>query len=47
MKKRILPTLIRIKKIEETIKYRGDQLLLQGGHHPDLGLDFYVTLFVN
>ena len=21
-------------KIEETIKYGGDQLLLQGGHHP-------------
>ncbi|MGB5007663.1 MAG: cyclic dehypoxanthinyl futalosine synthase [Ferruginibacter sp.] len=32
-------------KIEETIKYGGDQLLLQGGHHPELGLDFYVTLF--
>ncbi|HNA97667.1 MAG TPA: dehypoxanthine futalosine cyclase, partial [Chitinophagaceae bacterium] len=24
------------KKIEETIKYGGDQLLLQGGHHPEL-----------
>ncbi|MCA0430114.1 MAG: CofH family radical SAM protein [Bacteroidetes bacterium] len=34
-----------IKKIEETIKYGGDQLLLQGGHHPDLGLSFYVNLF--
>lgn len=32
-------------KIEETIKYGGDQLLLQGGHHPDLGLSFYVNLF--
>lgn len=32
-------------KIEETIKYGGDQLLLQGGHHPDLGLSFYVDLF--
>lgn len=32
-------------KIEETIKYGGDQLLLQGGHHPDLGLQFYVDLF--
>ncbi len=32
-------------KIEETIKYGGDQLLLQGGHHPDLGLDFYVKTF--
>ncbi len=32
-------------KIEETIKYGGEQLLLQGGHHPDLGLDFYVNTF--
>ena len=32
-------------KIEETIRYGGDQLLLQGGHHPDLGLDFYTNLF--
>lgn len=32
-------------KIEETIKYGGDQLLLQGGHHPDLGLNFYTNLF--
>ncbi len=33
------------KKIEETIKWGGDQLLLQGGHHPELGLQFYVNLF--
>jgi cyclic dehypoxanthinyl futalosine synthase len=33
------------KKIEETIKYGGDQLLLQGGHHPGLGLDFYTETF--
>lgn len=32
-------------KIEETIKYGGDQLLLQGGHHPALGLDFYTKTF--
>src|SRR6187401_2785528 len=32
-------------KIEETIKFGGDQLLLQGGHHPELGLSFYVDLF--
>jgi cyclic dehypoxanthinyl futalosine synthase len=32
-------------KIEETIKFGGDQLLLQGGHHPDLGLKFYSDLF--
>ena len=33
------------QKIEETIQLGGDQLLLQGGHHPDLGLQFYVDLF--
>ena len=33
------------KKIEETIRLGGEQLLLQGGHHPDLGLDFYVKIF--
>ena len=33
------------KKISETLKYGGDQLLLQGGHHPELGLDFYVNTF--
>lgn len=33
------------KKIEETIQYGGDQLLLQGGHHPALGLDFYTKTF--
>lgn len=33
------------KKIEETFKYGGDQLLLQGGHHPELGLDFYTKTF--
>ena len=33
------------KKIDELFEYGGDQLLLQGGHHPDLGLDFYVKTF--
>ena len=33
------------QKIEETLKFGGDQLLLQGGHHPELGLSFYVQLF--
>jgi cyclic dehypoxanthinyl futalosine synthase len=32
-------------KIEETLKYGGDQLLLQGGHHPELGLQFYIDTF--
>ena len=33
------------RKIEETFQFGGDQLLLQGGHHPQLGLSFYVDLF--
>jgi cyclic dehypoxanthinyl futalosine synthase len=33
------------KKIDETLRWGGDQLLLQGGHHPDLGLKFYVDTF--
>ncbi|MCM5529986.1 dehypoxanthine futalosine cyclase [Parasegetibacter sp. NRK P23] len=33
------------QKIDETIRYGGEQLLLQGGHHPELGLAFYTDLF--
>jgi cyclic dehypoxanthinyl futalosine synthase len=33
------------RKIKETIRYGGEQLLLQGGHHPELGLEFYVNTF--
>lgn len=33
------------QKIEETFAFGGEQLLLQGGHHPDLGLKYYVDLF--
>lgn len=33
------------EKIEETFKYGGEQLLLQGGHHPELGLEYYTDLF--
>ena len=33
------------QKIDETIALGGDQLLLQGGHHPELGLQFYVDTF--
>jgi cyclic dehypoxanthinyl futalosine synthase len=32
-------------KIEETFALGGEQLLLQGGHHPDLGLEYYCKLF--
>jgi len=34
-----------IQKIEEMLALGGSQLLLQGGMHPDLGLDFYTELF--
>ena len=33
------------QKIEETVAFGGEQLLLQGGHHPDLGLQYYCDLF--
>src|SRR6201992_2810646 len=33
------------RKIKETIRWGGDKLLLQGVHHPKLGLQFYVDLF--
>ncbi|MCB0428565.1 MAG: dehypoxanthine futalosine cyclase [Flavobacteriales bacterium] len=33
------------RKIEETFRYGGEQLLLQGGHHPELGLAYYTDLF--
>ena len=33
------------QKIEETFAYGGEQLLLQGGHHPDLDLQYYCDLF--
>jgi cyclic dehypoxanthinyl futalosine synthase len=33
------------EKINETFTYGGEQLLLQGGHHPELGLAYYTDLF--
>ena len=35
------------EKIKMLYRYGGNQLLLQGGHHPDLGLKFYTDLFSN
>ena len=32
-------------KIEETLALGGNQLLLQGGLHPDLGIEYYEELF--
>ena len=33
------------RKIEETIELGGEQLLLQGGHNPDVPLEWYEDLF--
>ena len=33
------------KKIEETIAQGGTQILMQGGVHPDLGIDYFEELF--
>jgi cyclic dehypoxanthinyl futalosine synthase len=33
------------KKIEETISQGGTQILMQGGVHPDLGIDYFEELF--
>ena len=33
------------KKIEETLAIGGTGVLMQGGHHPDLGIDYYEDLF--
>jgi cyclic dehypoxanthinyl futalosine synthase len=41
----LLPKPVIFKKIEETLAIGGTALLMQGGHHPDLGVDFYEDLF--
>jgi cyclic dehypoxanthinyl futalosine synthase len=41
----LLPKPIIYKKIEETLAVGGTALLMQGGHHPDLGIDYYEDLF--
>src|SRR5512134_1021906 len=41
----LLPKPVIFKKIEETLAVGGTALLMQGGHHPDLGVDFYEDLF--
>src|SRR5262245_28243815 len=41
----LLPKPVIFKKIEETISIGGTGLLMQGGHHPDLGIDYYEDLF--
>jgi cyclic dehypoxanthinyl futalosine synthase len=41
----LLPKAVIYKKIEETLAIGGTGLLMQGGHHPDLGIEFYEDLF--
>jgi len=41
----LLPKPVIFKKVEETLALGGTGLLMQGGHHPDLGIDYYVDLF--
>ena len=41
----LLPKPVIFRKIEETLAIGGTALLMQGGHHPDLGVDFYEDLF--
>jgi cyclic dehypoxanthinyl futalosine synthase len=41
----LLPKTVIFKKIEETLAIGGTGLLMQGGHHPDLGVDYYEDLF--
>jgi cyclic dehypoxanthinyl futalosine synthase len=41
----LLPKPVIFKKIEETLALGGTGLLMQGGHHPDLGVDYYEDLF--
>ena len=32
------------KKLDELVALGGTQILMQGGHHPDLGIEYYVDL---
>jgi cyclic dehypoxanthinyl futalosine synthase len=41
----LLPKAVVFKKIEETLAIGGTGVLMQGGHHPDLGIDYYEDLF--
>jgi cyclic dehypoxanthinyl futalosine synthase len=41
----ILPKHVVLRKIEETLDLGGTALLLQGGHHPGLRIEWYEDLF--
>ncbi|MEO1498312.1 MAG: cyclic dehypoxanthinyl futalosine synthase [Planctomycetota bacterium] len=40
----VLPLEVILKKIEETVELGGEQILLQGGLHPDFKLDWYEEM---
>ena len=42
-----LPKTVIFKKIEETLALNGTAVLMQGGHNPDLGIDWYEDLFTS
>jgi cyclic dehypoxanthinyl futalosine synthase len=41
----LLPKPVIFRKIEETLAIGGTGVLMQGGHHPDLAIDYYEDLF--
>jgi cyclic dehypoxanthinyl futalosine synthase len=41
----VLPKSVIFRKIEETLELGGTALLLQGGHHPGLRIEWYEDLF--
>ncbi|MCC6224072.1 MAG: dehypoxanthine futalosine cyclase [Thermoleophilia bacterium] len=41
----LLPKAVIFRKVEETLALGGTGLLMQGGHHPDLAIEFYEDLF--
>ena len=41
----VLPKPVILKKIEETLEIGGTGVLMQGGHHPDLRIEWYEDLF--
>ena len=41
----VLPKPVIFKKIEETLALGGTAVLMQGGHNPDLAIDWYEDLF--
>jgi cyclic dehypoxanthinyl futalosine synthase len=43
----VLPKSVLFRKIEETLALGGTALLLQGGHHPGLRIEWYEDLFAD